>query len=65
MTSAYRIFGDLKFVTGLGVLGGVKSKNRIHFGPYAQDQPLQGIRFTVLRKTLKKLTKRYLPPFLV
>ena len=67
ITPTYRIFGDSKFVTGLGVLGGAESKNRIHFCPFGQDQPLQGIRFTVFRKTLKNLTKSfksYLPPFL-
>jgi len=67
ITPAYRIFGDLKFVMGLGVLGGAESKNGIHFCPSGQDQPLQAIRFTVFRKTLKNLIKSfksYLPPFL-
>jgi len=67
ITPAYRIFGDLKFVTGLGVFGGAESKIRIHFCPYGQNQPLQGIRFTVALKTLKNLSKSfksYLPPFL-
>jgi len=30
-TPVYRIFGDLKFVASLGVLGGAESKNRITF----------------------------------
>jgi len=33
----YRIFGDLKFVTDLGVFGGAESKNRIRFCPSGQD----------------------------
>ena len=33
----YRIFGDLKFVTDLGVLGGAESKHRIRFCPSGQD----------------------------
>ena len=63
----YRIFRDLKFATDLGVFGGAESKIRIHFCPYGQNQPLQGIRFTVALKTLKNLSKSfksYLPPFL-
>jgi len=59
MTSAYRIFGDFKFVTALGVLGGVESKHRIHFGPYAQDQPLQGIRFTVFPQNIEKPHQKF------
>jgi len=66
-TGIYRIFGDLKFVTDLGVLGDAESKNRIRFCPSGQDQPLEGIRFAAFRKILKNLTKSfksYLPPFL-
>jgi len=37
ITPVYRIFGVLKFVTSLGVLGGAESKNRIHFCPSGQD----------------------------
>ena len=55
--SLYRNFGDLKFVMGLGILGGAESKNRIHICPSGQDKPLQGVRFAVFRKTLKNLTK--------
>jgi len=35
ITPVYRIF--VKFVTGLGILGGAESKNRIHFCPSGQD----------------------------
>jgi len=31
ITLVCRIFEDLKFVTGLGVLGGAEAKNRIYF----------------------------------
>jgi len=37
ITPVYRIFGDFKFVTGLGVLRGAESSNRIHFCPSGQD----------------------------
>ena len=37
ITLVYRIFGNLKFVTDLGVFGGAESKNRIRFCPSRQD----------------------------
>ena len=62
----YRIFGDLKFVTDMRVLGGAESKNRIRFCPSGQDQLLEGIRFAVFRKIFNiviKSFKSYLSPF--
>jgi len=37
ITPVYKIFWDLKFVTGLSVLGGAESKNRIRFCASGQD----------------------------
>jgi len=37
ITHLCRIFGDLKFVTDLGILGGAEFKNRIRFCPSGQD----------------------------